>query len=678
MHSNSFRCVVGCSLTVLAGVHGLPLVRALIAASPREANVASDHAIPAQSAPPIASTVRLARIFSDGMVLQRNAPLPVWGWATPGASILVRLGAEAKRTTAKADSSWQVTFSPRPAGNPVELSASVTDAREVVRNVVFGDVWVASGQSNMEWSLSLVRNGAAEIASASDSNLREYKVPNTWSWDAEKDLAGGKWNITTPATAGSMSGVAYFFARELRSTVKVPIGIVNTAWSGAAIDPYMSRTALKLDDIAWQNIKTNELQYKQRVRDSLEQRLGKLPTVDEGMINGEAVWAAAGYDDGAWRTIRSPGAWERNGYAGLDGVVWLRRTFTLSAADARQGARLSLATIDDDDVTWINGVEVGRTSGYALQRSYTVPAAALREGSNVLVVRISDGSGDGGIIGDSSQVFIQSGNTRQTLAGDWKFRVGRASFSDDGQHINKIPAILYNRMMSPIARLPFTGVIWYQGESNANNDAQAQAYREKFATMIQSWRKELNGGRGDFAFLWAQLPNYGRIDATPPSNAGWAYLRESQAAALSLPNTGQAVTIDVGEATNLHPTNKQDVGKRLALIARAMVYKQPVEFSGPVCKNYRVDGKQIALSFTKAAGLKTAVAGDSVRGFAIAGADRQWKWANARISGNTVTVWSDEVSSPVAVRYAWGNSPRDPNLYNGAGLPAAPFRTDRW
>lgn len=676
MNSTSFRWVLGCSLMAVGAARGGPAVPGIVRELPIALTHASDPTVDRRMN--AASYVRFARIFSDGMVLQRNASIPVWGWASPGASIVVKLGTETERTTANSDSTWQVQFSARPVGKPLALSATVDGSQQTVRNIVFGDVWIASGQSNMEWALSLARNGAAEIAAARDSNLREYKVPNTWAWDPEKDVAGGKWNIATPTTVGTMSGVAFFFARELRNAVKVPIGIVNTAWSGAAIDPYISRSALQLDDAAWQGIKNSEMQYKQRIRDSLELRLGKLPTADEGMMNGQATWAAVGYDDSAWRTVRAPGAWERNGYAGLDGTVWLRRTFTLSAAEAKQNAKLGLGTIDDDDVTWINGVEVGRTSGYYLPRNYDVPASVLREGNNVIVVRVSDGTGDGGIIGDTSQVFVQAGNSKHTLAGEWKFRVGMASFSDDGQHINKIPAILYNRMMHPIARLPFTGVIWYQGESNANNDAQAQAYRAKFATLIQSWRREVNGGRSDFPFLWAQLPNYGRVDATPPANAGWAYLRESQAAALSLPNTGQAVTIDIGEATNLHPTNKQEVGKRLALIARAMVYKQAVEFSGPVYSEHRVDGQQMAVSFTKSAGLKTWVAGDSVRGFAIAGADKQWKWANARVSGNTVVVWSDDVMTPVAVRYAWGNSPRDPNLYNGAGLPAAPFRTDRW
>ncbi|MEO7998806.1 MAG: sialate O-acetylesterase [Gemmatimonadaceae bacterium] len=625
-----------------------------------------------------ASVVRIARIFGNGAVLQRDVPMPVWGWATPGARVTVTLGAAKKVTIAQADSAWRVSFPPRGVGQPVTLAAAVDGANESVSDIIFGDVWIASGQSNMEWTLARANNGKAEVAAANDRNLREFKIPNSWSWNAEDELTGGMWNAASPATAGAMSAVAYFFARELRTHINVPIGIINNAWGGAAVAPYISRGAQHLDDAAWATVKNTELQYKARMRDSLEKRLGTLPVADAGLVNGQAVWSAINLDESGWRTIHAPGAWEHNGYAGLDGVAWLRRTFILTAAQARTGAKLALGPIDDDDITWINGVEVGRTEGYFRVREYAVPSSALHEGNNVITVRVTDGTGDGGLTGDTSQLFIESAGAKISLAGDWRFRVGMASFNDDGQHINKIPTILYNRMMHPIAPLPFKGVIWYQGESNSNNDEQAKAYRESFATLIESWRKELNGGRSAFPFLWVQLPNYGKIEAMPPANAGWAYLRESQNAALSLPNTGQAITIDVGEATNLHPTNKRDVGVRLALIARASMYHQPVEFLGPKFGKQQIDGQQIVLTFTNASGLRTRAPGDSIQGFAIAGVDKQWKWARARIVRNTVVVSSDEVMNPVAVRYAWGNSPRNPNLYNNAALPMAPFRTDNW
>lgn len=646
----------------------------LLSAAAAAISTTAAHAVRSSARAPY---LRLARILSDGIVLQRGAPIPVWGWANPGSKVTVSFGGATKSTVAGADSAFRVVFASRAAGSALTIEASSEGAVQTVRNVVMGDVWIASGQSNMEWSVSLARNGAAEAQAANDSLIREFKVPNTWSWNEENELAGGQWHAATPSRAGAMSAVAYFFARDLRKAVQVPIGIINTAWSGAAIAPYTSKSALGLTDSAWNDIRNTELQYKQRIRDSLEKRLGALPTSDPGM-NATAPWSARELDESPWRTIRVPGAWERNGYAGLDGVVWLRRTFSLSAADIRDGATLALGTIDDDDITWINGIEVGRTNGYALQRNYTVPQTALREGTNVLTIRVSDGTGDGGVIADSSQVVLTTGMTRHPLAGAWKFRVGMASFADDGQHINKIPAILYNRMMHPLAGLPFKGVIWYQGESNSNNDAQAKSYRADFSKLISSWRRELNGGKSAFPFLWVQLPNYGRVDQLPPATGGWAHVRESQNAALSLPNTGQVVAIDIGEATNLHPTNKQDIGSRLALVARAVAYKQSVSYMGPTFRSMRVNSDRATVTFANAAGLSTRARGDSIEGFAIAGADKQWKWARARIAGQSVEVWSDEVKAPVAVRYAWGNSPRNPNLYNGAKLPMAPFRTDDW
>ena len=512
MISAPLRWVIGSSLLAVATTRA-------VAHSEHERDAANVR-VPATTPSPAASVVRIARIFSDGAILQRGVAMPVWGWATPGAKVTVTLGAETKQTIALSDSSWRATFAAHPVGKPVSLTAKVEGGSQTVRDIVFGDVWIASGQSNMEWALAQATNGAAEVAAANDSGLREYKVPNTWSWDAEKELSGGKWNAATPKSAGTMSAVAYFFARELRSNVKVPIGIINTAWSGASIAPYISRGAQQLDDAAWSAVKNTESQYKKNIRDSLEKQLGALPTVDPGLVDGKAVWAAANIDEAAWRTIHAPGAWERNGYAGLDGIVWLRKSFTLTAAQASAGARLSLGAIDDDDITYVNGNEVGRTEGYFRIRNYSLPASALREGTNVLVIRVNDGSGDGGMTSDSAAVFIESANTRISLAGDWKFRIGMASFSDDGQHINKIPAILYNRMMHPIAALPFKGVIWYQGESNSNNDEQAKAYRASFATLIQSWRKELNGGRANFPFFWVQLPNYGKLDATTTSECG--------------------------------------------------------------------------------------------------------------------------------------------------------------
>ncbi|HEX6048110.1 MAG TPA: sialate O-acetylesterase, partial [Gemmatimonadaceae bacterium] len=369
--------------------------------------------------------------------------------------------------------------------------------------------------------------------------------------------------------------------------------------------------------------------------------------------------------------------WESAGYPGMDGIAWYRLSFTLSPEEPTRSARLSLGPIDDNDITWVNGIEVGRTTGYATPRIYTIPASALREGRNVLTVRVSDGTGGGGIYGKPEQLYLELGD-RRPLAGTWKFKVGEVAVRADGRRVNKIPTVLYNRMVHPLQRFPIKGVLWYQGESNANNVEQAAAYRSLFEKLITSWRREWVGGK-DFPFIWVQLPNFNPADSVPPTRSAWATQRASMTAALALPNTGHAITIDIGDANDIHPRNKQDVGARLALVARKVAYRQSVVASGPTYRRHTVRAGRVSIEFDDiGGGLVSRGPNGTVGGFAIAGADRKLVWAEARIDGDRVVVWSDRVPSPVAVRYAWADNPSTANLYNREGLPAAPFRTDTW
>jgi len=338
---------------------------------------------------------------------------------------------------------------------------------------------------------------------------------------------------------------------------------------------------------------------------------------------------------------------------------------------------LGLGAIDDNDVTWVNGVEVGRTNNYSAPRVYDVPARALRAGRNVIAVRVEDTGGGGGIWGDAAAVYVDVGGTRRRIGASWKLRVGSASLQPDGQHINKVPTVVYNKMVHPLLGFPIKGVIWYQGESNADSAADARKYAPLFRTMIESWRREWRSG--EFPFLWVQLANFMAPDAEPPAQSAWAILRDAQTATLALPKTGQAVIIDVGEEKDIHPRNKLDVGTRLALAARRVAYGQQVEHVGPTHRSHVVRGSAIAVEFDHVGGgLVSKAANGSVGGFAIAGADRRFVWADARIEGNRVIVSSPQVSAPVAVRYAWGNNPVKASLYGMSGLPAVPFRTDAW
>jgi sialate O-acetylesterase len=640
----------------------------------------SAHAQPA-SVPDTSTALRFARLFSDGVVLQRGAPIPVWGWAPRGTAMTVSLHGHAARAIADSTGRWMVSLPAERAGGPYTLTATGGGTTLTVRDILVGDVWVASGQSNMELEVMTAAHAAQEIAAAHDSSLRQFKVPVSWAEQPLGDVTGGSWAPADSAHVGRFSAVAYYFAREIRKDQHVPIGIVNTTWGGSAIETWMSTGTQGLAADAPSRLMATERARLDTERAQLEARLGGVPERDPGLVDGTAPWADPTLADSAWKTIAVPALWESQGYDGMDGVAWYRTTFTLSADEAARVASLSLGTIDDDDITWVNGVEVGRTTGYNVPRHYAIPASTLHAGPNVLAVRVMDYGGGGGIYGAPDSVRLDVGGAARPLAGTWRFRVGTLAMSMDGQRINKVPAVTYNAMVRPLLPMPIKGVIWYQGESNANDAQQAIAYRDQFRKLITSWRAAFtNGTRGAFPFLWVQLPNFGTPDATPVAQPAWALQRESMDAALALPNTGRAVTIDIGEPNDIHPKNKQDVGKRLALVGRRVAYGEAVESSGPTYASHVVRGDSVIVSFAHAAGGLATHASDgaSVGAFAVAGADHRFVWAHARIDGNRVVVWGEQVPNPVAVRYAWANNPADANLYGKTGLPAAPFRTDKW
>jgi sialate O-acetylesterase len=639
----------------------------------------------AQNTPVVRDTageVRLARLFSNGVVLQRGVGIPVWGWAAPRTPIVVTLAGRSARATADTAGRWSVRLPALPAGGPHTIVVHAAGAHATVSDVLIGDVWVASGQSNMEWRLADATGGREAAAAARDSLLREFKVPISWSEAPAADLTGGSWAPADAQHAGNMSAVAYYFARELRDSQRVPVGIVNTSWGGSAIETWLSAGASELPPDAGQRELAAERTRLDAARSALVARFGDLRK-DPGMTDGAAPWAAAALDTAGWTRLRTPALWESQGYADVDGIAWYRTTVNLSAAQAARGAQLVLGPIDDDDVTWVNGVEVGRTRGYNLPRRYVVPASALREGPNAIAVRVADYGGGGGIYGsgDSLRFEVGDGSVRP-LSGEWRFRLAELGMQMDGQRTNKVPVITYNQMVHPLLGFPIKGVIWYQGESNANSDEQARAYRDQLRTLVTSWRREWKGSSATFPFFWVQLPNYGQADPSPSASGGaWAVHREATTAVLSLPNTGQAVTIDVGDPNDIHPRDKAPVGHRLALLARKVAYGENVRTSGPTYLSHVVQGDRVTVRFANVGtGLvaRGGIDGGAANsGFQVAGADRRWAWANVRMERDRVVVWSDQVPHPVAVRYAWSGNPAA-TLFNSDMLPAAPFRTDAW
>lgn len=627
---------------------------------------------------PLTAQIRLPKLVNDHMVLQRDQEINLWGWSEPRDKLTISIGGQEFKTRADKAGKWSVTLPPMAAGGPLTLRINGKKDSKIVSDILVGDVWVCSGQSNMEWVLNNTNDAKAAIAAATDRQIRHFKVPHSATYHPQDTLAGGSWVVTDPETAGAFTAVGYYFARELRAAANIPIGLLNTSWGGSRIEPWMDAKTLGYTDpeALVVNLQKEQAAQEEELQRFMKEKIkGELPKSDRGMANGEPIWHKPDLNDADWADIKVPGLWEQAGWNRLDGIVWFRKTFKLSEEQAKKGGNLGLAMIDDSDITWLNGKKVGETPNeYNTVRTYQVAADQLQAGKNTIVVRVEDTGGGGGFHGDPELMFFEQDGKRIDLSGEWKYKVGKVVLATGGTNDNHTPTKLYNFMIHPILWYPIKGAIWYQGESNAGNVEQAEAYEMLFKNMITSWREQW--GVGEFPFLWVQLANY-MTPVDEPAESGWASLRASQSATLSLPNTAEAVIIDIGEANDIHPRNKKDVGYRLALGARKLVYgENDLVYSGPVYQSMQKDGNKLRLQFKHIGGGLTAKRDKYgyLKGFAVAGADGRYVWAKAMIDGDEILVWSDEVDQPIMVRYAWADNPDDANLYNEEGLPAGPFQ----
>ncbi|WP_423148443.1 sialate O-acetylesterase [Rubrolithibacter danxiaensis] len=633
--------------------------------------------------------VILPAFFTNNMVLQQKDQVPLWGSAAPDKTVNVFTSWNNKKYTAKADNkgNWKVTVSTPAYGGPYSVTFDDGDAL-TLSNILIGEVWVCSGQSNMEMPLAgwgKIKNYEQEIAAANYPEIRLLQVQKATSIKPLKNVKvdADSWQVCSPATIPGFSSVAYFFAKNIYESKHVPIGLIHTSWGGTIAEAWTSGPSLKKMPEFAQAVEEmqNDPDFEKNIRKKFEVQLEawnkKLTAKDPGYKDGKALWATSNLDASAWKTMNLPELWEKEGLTDFDGLVWFRKKVTIPQSWSDKELTLSLGPIDDNDVTFFNGKEIGRTQGYDKARVYTIPAGEVKAGENTIAVQVFDGSGGGGIYGSPDQLFIKnSSGEKISLTGDWKYQVSIAASEIDAMPYSpeggpNRPTVLYNSMIHPLIPYAFRGVIWYQGESNAS---RAYQYKELFPLMINDWRKNWN--RGNFPFYFVQLANF-MDKKEQPAESEWAELREAQKATLSLSNTGMAVAIDIGEAKDIHPKNKQEVGRRLALIARAEIYGEKIPFSGPMYQSMKVVGDKIRLSFTHTGNGLKIKEGGKLKGFAVAGADHKFYWADAKIKGNEVIVSSDQVKSPVAVRYAWADNP-DANLYNGADLPASPFRTDNW
>ena len=613
----------------------------------------------------IDAKIRLPKVISDCMVLQRDTEASVWGWADPGEKVTVRFDGQHYFTQADANGEWIVKLAAHKAGGPYVLEVNEI----VLRDVLVGDVWLLSGQSNQETPIERLVDRFPEIPVSNNHMVRMYKVPtqNTPGVLDEDILAGDRWHSAVASDVMNWKALAYFYAMEAYEKTGIPQGMLVSSLGGSAIESWIPEEYL-LQIPAQARLKANaDAQF------AAQQEAQQ----DKGQVGG---WQKENFDDSDWATVQQPGYLEHQGIS--RGVIWFRKTIDVPESMSGRHAKIYLGRVVDGDEVYVNGVLVGSTSYFGPPRKYDIPAGVLHTGKNVVAVRLTANAGDAGFVPDKPYKIVGD-EAEINLAGIWKYKVGRAPMQRNAggsggpqrggaARSSFTGAGLYNGMIYPVRNYTIAGAQWYQGETNAS---RASEYEELLTKLIASWRDVFR--MPDMPFLICQLPNYmDKYDH--PTDSDWARLREAQfKVSQKVPNTALAVCYNLGEYNDIHPLNKKDLAKILFTDARKLYYREKVVASGPAYESMKVEGDKIIITFRSESALKAA-GGGALRHFAIAGADRKFVWADAVIKGNTVIVSSPQVKNPVAVRYAWADNPDDANLVNKEGLLASPFRTDDW
>ncbi len=621
--------------------------------------------------------VKLPHLISDGMVLQRDNDVKIWGWASAGEKVTVNFKSKTYDTTAGTDGKWVVTLSESKTGGPYEMEIKAAN-HILLKNILIGDVWVCSGQSNMDLPMSRVAVLYQNVIDNSEnSHIRYFLVPTKYDFNKPlEDLESGTWESANPKNVLNFSATAYFFAKELYEKYGVPIGLIKSSLGGSPAEAWLSEDALKEFPIHLETAgKFKDSDYVNQIIDKDKAInnawYARLKQLDKGLTNGQKPWFDTGYDASDWSSMKIPGYWADEELGHVNGVVWFRKEIDIPASMTGKPAKLILGRIVDADRTYVNGRVVGTVSYQYPPRRYDIPENLLKTGKNIIVIRVVNSSGRGGFVEDKPYQLSAGGQTID-LKGQWQYKLAAVMDPLPPETVIRWkPLGLYNGMIAPLINYNIKGAIWYQGESNVG---RALEYQKLLRALIADWRAKWK--QGDFPFLFVQLANFLQAK-DQPSESDWAELREAQLKTLSVPNTGMAVAIDIGEWNDIHPLNKEDVGRRLVLAAQRVAYgDKNVVYSGPIYQSMKIEGNKIILTFSNTGSGLVAKGGGELKYFSIAGADKKFVWANAKIQGDKVVVWNDKISNPVAVRYAWADNPDGANLYNAEGLPASPFRTD--
>ncbi|WP_245553319.1 sialate O-acetylesterase [Echinicola vietnamensis] len=621
--------------------------------------------------------VKLPYLISDGMVLQRNHEIRIWGWADAGEVVKVDFVGEMKETTTGTDGMWEVIFPARAAGGPYEMNIIGNDHSFLLKDVWIGDVWVCSGQSNMEQTMARVEPMFPdEVKNANNPKIRYFDVPDAYDFSTPQlDVTGGKWVAADQENIKQFSAVAYFFAQKVHRKYGIPIGLINASVGGSPIQSWIREKELKRfpedykEAVRFQNpnlIKAIE----EEDRDNRRKWHLEVRKKDKGYADQSMTWLDAKYHPENWNVMERLDLLPvEKGKQPGNGVYWFRKEFYLEQDQVGElEAKLLLGTIVDSDSAYVNGELVGTTAYQYPPRRYSVPKGVLKPGKNLLVVRVINERGRGGFVKDKPYQ-IEVGEEVVDLKNDWIYKQGAVMPPMPGQTFIRFkPLGLYHAMISPLHEFPVKGVLWYQGESNAG---QPHTYEDQMVSLIEGWRK--SWGVPKLPFLFVQLPNF-MAPTDDPHSGNWPELREAQRKTLKVPHTGMAVTIDVGEANDIHPLDKKTVGERLALQAFKVAYgEKKGPFSGPELKKVKVKGSKIILTFEEIGeGLNTKE-GRPPKGFAVAGKGQNYQWVAAKIANNKVVLDCSHIEQPEKVCYAWANNPVQANLVNEKGLPASPF-----
>lgn len=618
--------------------------------------------------------IRLPKLVSDGLVLQRDKENLIWGWATPKEKITVTLKKKTYKTTTNEAGKWEIVLPAQVAGGPYEMKFKGSNDL-IIKDVLFGDIWICAGQSNMVLPMERVKEKYPdEIANDNYPEIRNLFIPTLTSLSGPKDdIQNIGWKSATGKDLLSFGAVSYFFAKELYNKYKVPIGLINTSVGGTPIEAWISEDGFKaFPDITKTIQKNKDTSYVNSFRRNFVPNL-KPEIKDLGILE---KWEIPSLVLNGWQKINIPGYWEDQGLKDLNGVVWYRKEIEVPENMTATAAKIMMGRIVDADVMYLNGKQIGNVTYQYPPRRYEIPQGLLKTGKNTLVIRVTNTSGKGGFVPDKPYFLSSNGQTLD-LKGDWLYKVGEVfqpatSFGGVGFSAQNQPSSLFNAMVAPLTNLSIKGLLWYQGETNAGNPVPYDRY---LPALINDWRKLWN--QGDLPFLTVQLANFQDIDYSP-SESNWARLREAQLKSLALLNTALTVTIDLGEWNDIHPLNKKDIGVRLSLAARNLAYKEEIlEYSGPILKNSQIENSKIILTFDHVVNGIMSKDKDDLRWFSIADYDKKFVWAKTKIVGkDKIEVWNNAVKSPKYVRYAWSDNPEGINFYNQEGLPASPFRTD--